>query len=311
MSSTKFVVSHLDEQLGPFDEQELKAKWGRGEILPIDYVYDEVKQDWVLLTECFAWAIKPEPRAKPAPKVAPVAMTEDTHPFLVPQPDAELMLEETAKIDLAAIQNKAPQATPVAAIVALNQIKLVNGVGEIDLASMPPGKVALLLQDEKSQHLRSQTPHHIEVKAAEPVEVIWNVPTEMTVGQDFELHIKALDESGQVCVGYAESFVLHVRGQEAEDLKLTLVDGEATHRFHHTRSENWEIALVYAGKKRLRLPQKRTLEWQPGVAAKLVIEGPHEYIAGQPLKVQVRAVDEFGNLAKQYQGTVALEVKAG
>src|SRR5579872_2706511 len=52
----KYVVSHLDEQMGPFDEAELKAKWIKGELLPIDYVYDEAKSDWILLSERFAWA---------------------------------------------------------------------------------------------------------------------------------------------------------------------------------------------------------------------------------------------------------------
>src|SRR5579871_3843031 len=68
MSTTKFVVSHMDEQMGPFDEQQLKAAWSKGEILPIDYVYDEAKQDWILLAERFPWAgQQPEEKMPPPP----------------------------------------------------------------------------------------------------------------------------------------------------------------------------------------------------------------------------------------------------
>ncbi len=62
----KFVVSHLDVQQGPFEESELKAKWVKGELLPIDYVYDDAKQDWLLVSERFAWATnKPEASSPP------------------------------------------------------------------------------------------------------------------------------------------------------------------------------------------------------------------------------------------------------
>src|SRR4051812_13633990 len=73
MSTAKFVVSHMDEQMGPFDEQQLKAAWVKGEILPIDYVYDEAKQDWVLLAERFPWAAKVQGEdLMPPPPTSPV-----------------------------------------------------------------------------------------------------------------------------------------------------------------------------------------------------------------------------------------------
>src|ERR1700742_2195119 len=65
--SAKFIISHLDVQLGPFDEAELKSKWVKGEIFPIDYVYDESKSDWVLLSERFPWATAKAETATPPP----------------------------------------------------------------------------------------------------------------------------------------------------------------------------------------------------------------------------------------------------
>lgn len=339
MSSVKFVVSHMDEQMGPFDEQELKGKWVKGEILPIDYVYDEAKQDWVLLAERFAWAanaqgddIMPPPpvnvrtesvvsrrlnaelatktvmasasapasAAAPAPKVAAPSAEK-----ALPVVSASTLTEPAPMtVDIIKINQEPVRLTPNH---QPSKVKLTDGFGEIDLSPLAPGRVELVAQDNT---LTGNEPLRIKVKPAEPVEVVWTIANQQTVGQDVELQIKALDEHGNVCLAYNDQFTLQIRGSGSKDIVVVTHDGQASMRLHQERAETWTMALVYTGSRRLRLPEKRSIEWQPGPAAKLVIDGPQEYTAGLPLKVQVRAVDLYGNIAKQYQGTVVLEVKA-
>ncbi|NJL24267.1 MAG: DUF4339 domain-containing protein [Calothrix sp. SM1_5_4] len=288
------MVSHLDEQIGPFDEAELKAKWTKGEILPIDYVYDETKQDWILIAEKFSWATnKREESLMPPPLRSDTVVTRRVPPALS-------RVTETPAV--------APPVTP-AKPVAGTKVKLVEGVGEIELSPLNPGKVELLV-DPSATMLKLTEPLRIDVKPAEPVEIVWTVANQLAVGQDLEVSLRALDENGNVCLHYTDEFTLQVRGNTPRDMKLITNDGAASVRLNHTKAESWTVSLVYSGKKSLKLPETKTVEWQPGPAVRLILDGPQEYTAGIPLKVQVKAVDSFGNLARTFQGTVVLEVKA-
>jgi hypothetical protein len=70
------------------------------------------------------------------------------------------------------------------------------------------------------------------------------------------------------------------------------------------------MSFHYSGSRQLKMPEAKSLEWQPGPATRLILDGPPEYVAGHPLKVHVKAIDQYGNVAKTFQGTVILEVKA-
>lgn len=413
MSTTKFVVSHMDEQMGPFDEQQLKAAWVKGEILPIDYVYDEAKQDWVLLAERFPWAAKAqnedlmpppptfvrnatvvsrrlnqdlamrnaqtaptidldaleraeaasestfvqkmpavtstanaakttETAAKSSDTTAPMAVTAAPAPRPTPVPiattplvPASLLAATAAPVSpaiattaaVATVSTSAiapmttPAATPSPAQIKIKseplkldpsaidaKVTLVDGVGEIDLSALNPGHVELILQD--TSKLTQQEPLHIHVKPAEPVSVTWSLAPFLVVGQELEIAIKALDEKGQVCLSYSDQFNLKVEGDHPQDLVMKTTDGQASVKLTNERAEKWSLSLHYSGPRKLRLPETHMLEWQAGPAARLVIDGNQEYVAGQPIKVQVKAVDVFGNVAKHFKGTVVLEVKA-
>lgn len=374
--SNKFVVSHMDQQMGPFDEQELKNRWAKGDILPIDYVYDENLKDWVLLAERFAWAkaqdVTPPPPvrtetgvrrmasltnddvASVTPAVTPaVTPTYVTSPLPqavnAPSPAAPATVSSPIQITWPAAQTAAPAATPKPApapapapatavtnvsteTVTINftpapsattataappptaapqaRVQLVNGQAEIDLPSLAPGDVELVAADTQAG-ITLQQPHRIQVKPAEPVRVEWQITDAQTVGQDVKIELSAFDAHNNICLHYGETFYLHLRaGAGQREFALTMHDGRASLVLQHTVVETWSFALEYRGAKALQLPAPQSLEWRPGPAVRLVLDGPHEYIAGQPLKVQVKAVDQFGNVAKNFQGTVNLEVKA-
>ncbi len=296
--SAKFVVSHLEQQLGPFDEAELKAKWSKGELLPIDYVYDEAKQDWILLAERFDWAAG-RPEGGTPPPLKPSAAKKRP-------PEPPTREPTAAPIEISGQSLMKEWKKPVGGHGA--KVKLVDGVGEIDLSPVQPGQVELVLQDSSSTMLKLQEPLRIQVKAAEPVEVVWTLATQANVGNDTEISLKALDATGSVCTHYEDTFIIRVNG--AQDMHVNLREGRGVAKFNHTKAEAWKVTLHYTGVRQLRLPEGRTFEWLPGPAVKLILDGPQNLVAGSPLKVHVKAVDAYGNLAKTFQGTVILEVKA-
>lgn len=288
----KFVISHLDQQLGPFDEAELKGKWLKGEILPIDYVYDETKQDWVLLAERFNWAA-----AKPDATTPPPLHETTVKKARPPGPQIQIG---------ATVQEKSVEISGAHGA----KVKLVDGIGELDLSSLQPGNVELVLQDSSAGMLKLQNPLKIHVKSAVPHTVEWTLPVQQSVGQDAEIHVQAFDGSGHLCSTYEDQFLIRVTGSIGQEIPVPLKNGQAVIKIHHTKAESWKLTFHYSGSRVLKLPEDRSLEWQPGPATKLILDGPQEYMAGQPLKVHVKAVDNWGNVAKTFQGTVILEVKA-
>lgn len=397
--NSKFVVSHLDQQIGPFDEQELKMKWAAGEILPIDYVFDDAKQDWILLAERFPWAAKPivkentvsgpppvkeghimkrtpppapiqQPRSVPATPAGttvvsaaniaegiklseplkleplkaqlfqPIKVTEvmklaDTNympakpaavaaavatpsaaPEPEPEPEPEPLPAATAAATTAAAAPAIEQRPIAHAPVTVDmpagaRVNMVNGVGEVELTPMKPGEVKLLLQQSNSSTMLKMTePLKIHVKASEPVHVEWTVPAQQTVGQDVEVVIRAFDDRGLVCAHYNDEYLMMIRGPVSQDVVVKIQEGKALVMLNHIKSEAWNMSLQYTGSRKLKMPDNKSLEWVPGAAARLVLDGNPEFLAGDPMKVQVRAVDAYGNTARTFQGTVVLEVKA-
>jgi hypothetical protein len=271
----KFVVSHLDRQSGPFDEQELRAQWAKGELLPIDYVYDEVKQDWILLSERFPWAGS-EHTAETA--------------------EAQLPLPPPLRVP------KESSAEKAKAII------LKDGSGELEIDVLKPGELELVI-DSRSP-LKMEAPFKVTVKPAHPRELVWEVKEPQAVGQDCEVLVRAVNEMGQPCLGHDETYILHIRGPLVQDVDLPMKDGQAFVKFNHTRAETWSLSLHSPHSHPLSLPEIRQVEWRPGPAVRLILDGPREYVAGKPMKVQVRALDAYGNLATTFQGTINLEVKA-
>lgn len=303
--SAKFVVSHLEQQLGPFDEAELKAKWAKGELLPIDYVYDEAKQDWILLAERFNWTgNKPEAGSPPPLSENTIKKRRPPEPPSHAYQNNHQKTQTGVEISGQSVMKEWKKGAGQGA-----KVKLVDGVGEIDLSPVTPGQVELVLQDSSGTMLKLQEPLRIQVQAAEPVEVVWTIATQSNVGNDTEIVLKAVDAAGAACTHYNDnSFIIRVNG--SEDTHVNMRAGTAVVKFNHTKAEQWKFTLHYTGVQQLRLPEARTFDWLPGPAVKLILDGPQNLVAGSPLKVHVKAVDAYGNLAKTFQGTVILEVKA-
>lgn len=349
------MVSHLDQQLGPFDEATLKAKWLEGEFLPIDYVFDEAKQDWVLMAERFEWAKKPAeinpPPLKtqdakktppPAPKEAvasatspsihlpPVTLSEISIPTLnVPVPvEVDPLIELTStgikdfphditkvtKIEmnpLAHLPDPSPvpvtaaSPAPAAATSAPpSSLKMVNGVAEVDLSKIAPGQFEIKLSNN-GQEIKLD----LQVRSAEPAKIEWTVkPMQPVVGTDCEITCKAIDKYGHFCADYKGPFALKAGARE---INFEIVNGTASVKFQQTKAEAIEVKIIDHSGLALQMPNPFKVNWQPGPAVKLVLDGSPDLVAGSSQKVQVRAVDQYGNLANGFHGTLNLEHKVG
>jgi hypothetical protein len=300
-SKIKFVVSHLDQQSGPFNEQELLAQWAKGELLPIDYVYDEVKQDWILLSERFPWASSESAGETAGAQLPlPPPLSEETIRRRRP---AELKPKPVIPVPI-----KQTPTVPNPSAEKAKAITLKDGSGELEIDVVKPGELELVI--DSGSPLKMEAPFKVTVRPAYPRELVWEVKEPQAVGQDCEILVRAVNETGQPCLGHDETYILHIRGPLVQDVDLPMKDGQAFMKFNHTRAETWSLSLHSPHSHPLSLPEARLVEWRPGPAVRLILDGPREYVAGKPMKVQVRALDAYGNLATTFQGTVNLEVKA-
>lgn len=92
----KYKVSHLGEESGPYSLEEIVGKVRTKELELFDYIFDETKNDWLLLMEHPALAAKLKSNKPPRP---PAATETVTVPAAAPGP----------------VNTPAPTATPVSA----------------------------------------------------------------------------------------------------------------------------------------------------------------------------------------------------
>lgn len=334
------MVSHLDQQLGPYDETTLKSKWQEGEFLPIDYVFDEEKQDWVLISDRFEWAKKPaqvspppikaEPPKKkatppPAPKEAilaaatspsihlsQVSVSQITVPTLnvpveVETPEVIELTStgiERTKIEITPEPVEVKRAPASVEVPSNGQLKMVNGVAVVDLSTLTPGQLELKLNNA-GQEIKL----NLQVRSAEPARIDWSVkPMQPVAGTDCEVTCRANDKHGHLCTEFKGAFAIQSGGKE---YPFEIEKGLGIVKFQQTKAEPCEVKLLNRTDLQLELPNAFKVDWQPGPAVRLVLEGSPELVAGSSTKVQVKAVDQYGNLANTFTGTLNLEVKAG
>jgi hypothetical protein len=71
----KFYVSHLEQQMGPYELDEIVSLVHAGTLSPLDYIYDQGKEDWVLFLDhpelsSRVKAMKPQNAPKPKAQTA-------------------------------------------------------------------------------------------------------------------------------------------------------------------------------------------------------------------------------------------------
>lgn len=297
-----YIVSHMHQQLGPFSEAELKDQWKRGEFLPIDYVYVEEKSDWMLFSEVFEWA-RPQETGLPPPIMDRTPVAPPPNKSEVVREETRSDFSETTQVPQTSIYLNTKKACP--------EVNLVGGVGQIDMGALPAGEIELVMNPNSDAKLSLTTPIRLNVCPADPHSVKWNLPQQITVGEDVEVLLHVVDVSGNVCTSFVGEFELKISGDELpETHMLSVQNGVARAKLRNQKTRTWDIVLINKNDKRLELPKEHTLKWLPGPAVQLVLDGPTQFIAGRPFQLAVRAVDRYGNLADNFQGRIQFDIKA-
>ena len=305
MSTPKFIVSHEDQQLGPFDEAELREKWTSGAILAVDYVYDEAKQDWIMVAERFRWAANGTLTDTVRMPVRPTSVTEEmtveleiTPEQLPPPPPASPSLHATPPVLII------PPVIATAAGVPPRAIRLTDGYGEISLDALNAGSFELSMRGEDLP----TTKIRLDLLNSEPTAVLWSLPATVEVDHPLRVDLRVVDAQGRTCVRFERALTVVLAGKRHS---VQTIDGTGRLEITQQVAETVSVHLEIDPALTLEMPAKQTVEWLAGPAVKLVVDGPTEPEAGIPLKVRVKALDRFGNVARSYQGVVNLEVKAG
>jgi hypothetical protein len=77
---SKFFVSHQEKQLGPYTVDEIVNLVQKEELSPLDYIYDQVRQDWILFMDHPDLGLRlrsVKPKRAPKPVEGPVPHAAD------------------------------------------------------------------------------------------------------------------------------------------------------------------------------------------------------------------------------------------
>lgn len=344
----QYVVSHNGFEVGPLSPQDILAKLTKKEFQPVDYVYIEAKQDWIMLAEFQAYLDSSEPKSSqiqdqppalsPYPQiseekkdellkkdpvsgeVAPLLKTtaileDNTPPKLKPKPqpvEEEKSTEEIIRIPQKAFQveeSAKPQtpsssqseetATAISTATAETtsaSIQLKQGEG---VYSLSPEKAGQFLVQLKSTKLKTDAKLQVHVKSGKPEKISWEGPSKKTVGEEAVFHLFAEDQYGNLVTSYSGHMSVKWNGEVEASSKVQFSQGTAELRVTTTKAQKISFEILASSElPDVHLPSPAQIHFEAGSAERLILEGPDEVMAGEPVQVHVKAVDKFGNLAK-------------
>jgi len=305
MTVQRFIVSHEGQELGPFSESEIKALLLENKLFPIDYLYDEVAQDWILINERFnlstiaaeAMAIQSPAEDEPPPHTVvsrriKVSSQNETKPLSGTQLPTDVPRPKDAP--------KPNLSKPDA-----DHIRFENGVGEIRVKPTQAGKVQLLFRSGNQL-----APENVEifVQAGPAHHISIDCPSHCVAGDKITLTLKTYDAFNNRSGDYSGSADIHLRGEKSQVQKTQFTGGVATVTLEVTKAETVQVEVVDPSHK-LQTPKATPLNIKPGKPVRLKVEGPQEVQAGEDLKLKVKAVDAYGNLVDDFKGDMELSVE--
>lgn len=303
-----YIVSHLGQELGPYSEAELKNLWDKKEILPVDYLFDETKQDWYLITEVFDWAqfltstsittIKDRNRMEDEgpPSLNKVERTKITPKVMAKEdpPPPEVILRRPKNI---------PYTT---------QFK--SGQAKIDLSELSKTPGTFSIKEAPGSSLKFKEAFQIEVRPAIPKKLMVRVPFTIQAGQTIDVKIDAVDEGHHFCPNLNGFVELSIRCETFTRVeRVQIIYGLGHFAFQHTRAEkiSFEITnlreLVDQETLRLETEPACHLQILPGPAMHMSVIGPAEFTVGQDIQLELQAVDQFGNFVQSFNAKIEVE----
>lgn len=324
----KFIVSHEGLELGPYAEGEIRQMLATNQLMPIDYLYDETKQDWVLINERFDLKSQMAPMsptvdgAEAPPPQDIVVRRKETSKFSVANssplgfgtPLSPAPLSPVEK-PLAAAEILQPAPLPMAQRTVVTQtvndtsrVQFAGGVGTVSLKQLRAGRIVLKLKDCTSPNVALPTETVVNVQAGPAKMIGWEIPSDAKAGEDVVIHCWAKDAYDNTTTNFQGHLEITVKGFASERLKASFVGGIASVKLRWTKAEIVNIEMVDINALNIGLPAPRTMAVKPGPATKLIVESPAQSMVGENLPVTVKAVDAFGNLATDFKGEIAVGI---
>lgn len=321
----KFIVSHDGLELGPYTENEIRQMVSGNQLLPIDYLYDESKQDWILINERFDLKAKandaPVPEktvtANPAypdlgeapPPQDQVVRRRDTSKHAIKEAAATIQPAPSttpARTSPAVVQIAAPAAT--VANVDTSKVQFAGGIGTVSLKQLRAGRVVLKLKDCTSPDVALPTETVVNVQAGPAKMIGWEAPANCSAGEEILINCWTKDAYDNVTNNFDGQFELVIKGEKTEKFKVSFTRGVATVKAKWTKAEVASLELNDVNHTNLGVPAPKSLTVKAGPATKLIVESPAQTVVGENLPVTVKAVDAYGNLATDFKGEIAVGV---
>lgn len=315
-----YIVSHLGQELGPYTESELQNLWNKKEILPVDYIFDEEKQDWLLMTDLFDWA-----QHLTSTSITALKEISITHSLSNPNTPPALNKVERTKTNFpirvdekSKIQAKEdPPPTEVILRRPKNMAyttQFQSGQAKINLSDLAKNAGSFTLKEVPGSTLKFKEAFQIEIRPAIPKKLSLHVPLQVQAGQTINVKLEALDETGHFCPnldGYTE-LSIHM-GTNTRKERIQILQGLGHFTFSHTRAEkiSFEISslneIINNDVLQLELDPAYHLQIAPGPAIHMSVSGPTEFVVGQDIQLELQAVDQFGNLVRNFSAKVDIE----
>lgn len=314
-SMKSYIISHLGQEMGPYTETELKALWEKRQILPVDYLFDEEKQDWFVVGDVFEWAQQLTSTSIPIQKTTPAPITSDEMPpdltkvertktgvFKVEKTNTKMIAKVEAKEDPPPSETifRRPQNMSY-------KTEFNSGEAKVDLSDLSKQPGSFILRELPGSPIRFKETFQIEIHPAVATQLNLQAPPTVQAGQTVNVKVEALDEHGHFCPTVDGQIELTIRFEnELKKEKVQVLKGLGHYGFYHTRAEKVGFEISISIENLATTPAVYT-QIQPGQATHMSVIGKNQFVAGQPIQLQLQAVDQFGNFVQNFSARVEIE----
>lgn len=288
---SRFNISRNGHGLGSFSKEQLTQRLQANELYPTDAV---------LVPETGAWLELSTFLSTPKAALAPPPPTSES--------DAPIASSLRTSAQSAVPLKVPPGAKPVVE-AKRGKVSLKGGVGTIELLRYSAGTLNLAVIGDSLKNMEFEAPKELQIKSAQASKLVIKTPNEIVAGAEALLIVEAHDKWGN-CDG---DFIGVVGVELSNGIDIGIVqlsNGQGKATFTVTKAGAVSVKLTDVSRTGLDVTAMSEFKCVPGPAAKLVIVSPEQTMAGHPVRVHVKALDQYGNLASACNDEVEVEVSA-
>lgn len=182
-------------------------------------------------------------------------------------------------------------------------IHLKKGSGQIEITAEMAGQFQLALKPNAMSPLPLEKSHTLKVESNDPQRVELKYEEPLRVGEPISFHIQVFDQYDNLCQHPVQGQI-QLNGKSLQSFQCD--GGQTTEEITFSEIGNFDLQIGIRG---LHAAHVEKIHIKPGKAKHLKILGPTSVKAGQSTKIQLQAVDQFGNPTEEFDGNVELELK--